>query len=102
MTAAPTTRLLSPLHYDLGRQLRRIASNPPPQPDDPDTWAWLAVVPLAHPDIADALRAVHTLTTVTALHQPRPWGNSSTVIACTCGHGTWADCPTGRATRGDP
>lgn len=56
---------------------------------------------LGEPAIADALSRAERLDAVLAMHQPRPWGEGSAVVSCTCGAGSYDGCPTGRAARGE-
>lgn len=56
---------------------------------------------LGEPQIADALSRAQRLDAVLAMHQPRPWAGGSHIVSCTCGSGSYEDCPTGRAARGE-
>lgn len=66
---APAAGLLDPLNYEVGRQLERLHREPPPNPGDPESWAWAAVVLLANPTLHDGLMATKLLAVIDDLHQ---------------------------------
>lgn len=48
---------------------------------------------LADPAIAAGLTATPILEQLRARHQPRPWGQGSAVVVCSCGSGAFDACP---------
>jgi hypothetical protein len=80
MTTVPTATampvMLPRLAHDVGRMLRKAATNPPPDADtDPDAWAWQALLVLCLPEVHQGLADSESLARVAALHNPAAWAS---------------------------